>query len=166
MTTLPITGVQSRIETGEAEAVGPMRSLAPSVATGEKGSAFADTLAQSERVGAHRPLVRHEAEKVSPLQEFEAFALRNFVESMLPDEKSTFFGSGTAGSIWRSMLAEHLGASLAENGGIGIADIVSERDARAGAKSETSTAPRSAPAADILARLSTPFDLSDNFSDE
>ena len=166
MTTLPITGVQSRIETGEAEAAGPMRPMAPSTAARDEGAAFAETLSQSERVGAHRPLVRHEAQKASPLQEFEAFALRNFVESMLPDEKSTFFGSGTAGSIWRSMLAEHLGASLAENGGIGIADIVAERDPRAGKKSDVNSASRSAPAGDILARLSTSFDPSDNFPDE
>ncbi|MCQ0988170.1 rod-binding protein [Jiella marina] len=74
-----------------------------------------------------RPLVKHEARKVSPLEQFEGFVLRNFVETMLPSTEGEFFGQGTAGEIWRSMLAEEIGKEIAQGGGIGIADMIGEK---------------------------------------
>lgn len=71
-----------------------------------------------------RPIVAHEAQAVSPLEKFEAFVLRSFVESMLPDADSSYFGTGTAGEVWRSMLAEQIGNEIAAGGGIGIADTL------------------------------------------
>ncbi|WP_267426823.1 rod-binding protein [Methylobacterium sp. GC_Met_2] len=62
--------------------------------------------------------------KGSPAQQFEAFFLQSFVESMLPQGASAVFGKGNAGSIWRSMLAEQLGAQLAKSGGVGIARMI------------------------------------------
>lgn len=70
------------------------------------------------------PLVAHEARAVPPLEQFEGFVLRSFVESMLPSEASSYFGSGTAGAIWRSMMAEEIGNELARGGGIGIASAI------------------------------------------
>lgn len=58
------------------------------------------------------------------LQQFEGFVLRTFVEAMLPKENASFFGSGTAGDIWRSMMAERLGEEIAAGGGIGIAELL------------------------------------------
>ena len=52
---------------------------------------------------------------------FEAMVLSNFVESMLPSNASSVFGTGTAGGIWKSMLAQQIGTELARSGGIGIA---------------------------------------------
>ena len=57
----------------------------------------------------------------NPHQQFEAFVLQSFVESMLPKDSETVFGKGTAGGIWKSMLAEQIGAQIAKAGGIGIA---------------------------------------------
>jgi hypothetical protein len=54
-------------------------------------------------------------------RKFEAFVLQVFVETMLPDKAQDVFGKGTAGNIWRSMLAEQLGNQLAKGKGIGIA---------------------------------------------
>jgi len=54
-------------------------------------------------------------------QEFEAYILQTFVESMLPKEAESTYGKGTAGSIWKSMLAEQIGAQISRAGGIGIA---------------------------------------------
>jgi hypothetical protein len=54
-------------------------------------------------------------------RKFEAFVLQVFVDSMLPKESQDVFGKGTAGSIWRSMLAEQLGNQLAQGKGVGIA---------------------------------------------
>ncbi|MEF2071751.1 rod-binding protein [Consotaella aegiceratis] len=68
----------------------------------------------------------HESSQAGPYEKFEAFVLRSFVESMLPSENSSFFGEGTAGGIWRSMMAEQIGDELAKGGGIGIADMLEE----------------------------------------
>jgi hypothetical protein len=54
-------------------------------------------------------------------RKFEAFVLQVFVETMLPEKAQDIFGKGTAGGIWRSMLAEQLGNQLAQGKGIGIA---------------------------------------------
>ena len=54
-------------------------------------------------------------------RKFEAFILQTFVETMLPKESEEIFGKGTAGSVWKSMLAEQLGNQLAKGKGIGIA---------------------------------------------
>jgi flagellar protein FlgJ len=52
---------------------------------------------------------------------FEAMALASMIESAMPKEGDSIFGSGTAGSVWKSMLAEQIGEQMAEAGGIGIA---------------------------------------------
>lgn len=54
-------------------------------------------------------------------RKFEAFILQTFVETMLPKDSEQVFGKGTAGGVWKSMLAEQLGAQLAKGKGIGIA---------------------------------------------
>jgi hypothetical protein len=54
-------------------------------------------------------------------RKFEAFVLQVFVENMLPQQANDIFGKGTAGNVWRSMLAEQLGTQLAQGKGIGIA---------------------------------------------
>ena len=55
-------------------------------------------------------------------QRFEAMILQSFIGSMLPADGEELYGKGTAGEIWKGMMAEQLGAALAKNGGIGIAD--------------------------------------------
>lgn len=67
--------------------------------------------------------------ELSTAQQFESFVLQSFIEPMLPKEDSSFFGEGTAGSIWKSMLAERIGAEMAASGGIGIAAMVEKRNA-------------------------------------
>jgi hypothetical protein len=53
-------------------------------------------------------------------QGFEALLLQNMVATMLP-QSSDLFGEGSAGAIWRSMLAEVLAADLAKKIDLGIA---------------------------------------------
>ncbi|PIT02871.1 rod-binding protein [Bradyrhizobium nitroreducens] len=55
-------------------------------------------------------------------RKFEAFILQTFVETMLPKDSEEVFGKGTAGGVWKSMLAEQLGSQLAKGKGIGIAE--------------------------------------------
>jgi peptidoglycan hydrolase FlgJ len=101
---------------------------------------FAETLGN---VGTPRPIAPHmpfdpalalvrmqnqdtlAAQAGSPFEKYEAFVLSSFVETMLPKDSEVLYGAGTAGEIWKSMLAEGLGAQLAKVGGIGIADMLS-----------------------------------------
>ncbi len=57
-------------------------------------------------------------------KEFEAMFLRQTLESMLPDEKNSIFGGGTAGGMWRSMMADKISGVLAERGVLGLADML------------------------------------------
>jgi peptidoglycan hydrolase FlgJ len=68
------------------------------------------------------------ADRAKPNERFEAFVLQTFIQSMLPRDSEALFGAGTAGEIWKSMLAEGLGAQLARTGGIGIARMLAEHD--------------------------------------
>jgi len=47
--------------------------------------------------------------------------LQSFIGDMLPKDSEALYGEGTAGEIWKGMMAEQLGAALAKGGGIGIA---------------------------------------------
>ena len=69
------------------------------------------------------------ARRADPYERFEAFVLQTVVQSMLPKGDSALFGAGTAGEIWKSMLAEGIGAQLARSGGVGIAEMLSARSA-------------------------------------
>ncbi|WP_394690753.1 rod-binding protein [Hoeflea sp.] len=59
---------------------------------------------------------------VETYQRFEAMILQKFIGSMLPQDSEELYGKGTAGEIWKGMMAEQLGTVLAKGGGIGIAD--------------------------------------------
>ncbi|MDA4847563.1 rod-binding protein [Hoeflea poritis] len=60
-------------------------------------------------------------------REFEAMVLQSFIKSMLPTDAENLYGSGTAGDIWKGMMAEQLGKALAAAGGIGIAEQLSDQ---------------------------------------
>lgn len=54
-------------------------------------------------------------------QSFEAMTLATMIESAMPDDASSYFGAGTAGSVWKSMLADQIAQQMAAAGGVGIA---------------------------------------------
>ncbi len=56
-----------------------------------------------------------------PYQQFEAFVLQTFIQSMFPKDATHVFGGGIAGSYWSSMLSEEIAGQVAKSGGIGIA---------------------------------------------
>src|SRR3712207_9174562 len=58
-------------------------------------------------------------------QDFEAYILQTFVESMLPKDAENTYGKGNAGSIWKSMLAEQIGGPLSKARGVRIVGRVS-----------------------------------------
>lgn len=65
--------------------------------------------------------------KPEPGVQFEAFFLQSFIQSILPQDATEVFGEGTAGEVWKSMLAEKVAMQFAEAGGIGIAKMISPK---------------------------------------
>jgi flagellar protein FlgJ len=85
---------------------------------------------------------------------FEAFLVQTFVESMLPTDAPNVFGSGTAGKIWKSMLAEHLANEIAQGTAFGIADKIAkhrEKRAKDGAPGVTASSHQDTTASDTKA---------------
>jgi peptidoglycan hydrolase FlgJ len=55
----------------------------------------------------------------------ETLVAKMMVETMLPKEGESTFGKGTAGGVWRSMLADRLASELTRGKGLGIMNNVS-----------------------------------------
>ena len=66
------------------------------------------------------------------LRKFETMVLQNFVKSMLPAESEETYGKGTAGEMWRGMMADQLGEALGKGGGIGIAEALAKKSGISG----------------------------------
>ena len=63
--------------------------------------------------------------------EFEAMALNSLVgETAAEGVRYAFFGQGTAGEVWRSMLSEQIARQIAKSGALGL-EPASVRDPRA-----------------------------------
>ena len=62
-------------------------------------------------------------------QQFEAMYLRQMLEEWMPKDANDLFGEGTAGSVWRSMLVDHMATTLAKTGTIGIAQLIVKPEA-------------------------------------
>ncbi|NBB48634.1 rod-binding protein [Rhizobium sp. CRIBSB] len=98
----------------------------------EKGAGFGATVdilnrtANAARIEATAETVEDAGKPPKVYRDFEAVYLTNFVQSMLPDESEEIYGKGNAGEMWKSMMAEQLGSTLAESGGVGIAQQMYE----------------------------------------
>jgi peptidoglycan hydrolase FlgJ len=57
-------------------------------------------------------------------QQFEALYLRQMLDEWMPKDAEDLFGEGTAGSVWRSMLADNMATTLSKSGKIGIAQMI------------------------------------------
>ena len=66
------------------------------------------------------------------LRKFETMVLQNFVKSMMPSESEQIYGEGTAGEMWRGMMADQLGEALGKGGGIGIAEALAKKSGISG----------------------------------
>ena len=61
-------------------------------------------------------------------ENFEAFFLGQMLQPMFSSiEPAEPFGGGHAEKIWKSLMVDEVGKSMAKNGGIGIADMI-QRD--------------------------------------
>lgn len=68
------------------------------------------------------------AEIPEAYRKFESMVLGNFVQSMMPEDGEEIFGKGTAGEIWKDMMAQEIGKVIADGGGIGIAARMAAED--------------------------------------
>ncbi|NNE25003.1 MAG: flagellar biosynthesis protein FlgJ [Rhizobiales bacterium] len=57
-------------------------------------------------------------------RQFETLILKDFVQRMLPAEAEATFGEGTAGSIWKSWMADAVATEVAKSGGVGISNML------------------------------------------
>jgi len=83
------------------------------------------------------PVIRQSEGSNGVYRKFEAFVLQMFVEAMLPKDTEQVFGKGSAGNIWRSMMAEQIGNEVAKGKGIGIAQQLAKSRAVAAPGTES-----------------------------
>jgi len=71
-------------------------------------------------------------------QKFEAFIIQSCLETILPKSEGGFFGRGTAGDVWRSMVAEQIGDQIAKAGGLGLRKLLDQNLSTRAEHSKTS----------------------------
>ncbi|MDH4983631.1 rod-binding protein [Hyphomicrobium sp. D-2] len=79
------------------------------------------------QVAAHTPrtrVIESSSSESNVYTQFEAVLLQNMVEEMMPKDSQAMFGSGTAGNMWKSMLAEKIAEQIAKSGALGIAEQI------------------------------------------
>jgi hypothetical protein len=59
-----------------------------------------------------------------PMEQFEAFIIQSCLETILPKSEQGLFGHGSAGGIWRSMIAEQIANEVARAGGVGLRKVL------------------------------------------
>lgn len=93
-------------------------------------NAGADTVRASQSAPSTRAAAASDKKSDVYIQ-FEAVLLQNMVEAMMPSDTEALMGSGTAGQVWKSMLAEKIAAEIARSGVLGIAKQVAAGEAAA-----------------------------------
>jgi flagellar protein FlgJ len=79
-----------------------------------------------------------------PYEQFEVTVLKTLIESMLPQKADAVFGSGFAGGIWKSMMAQSFAEVAGRSGFAHLARTIEERKK---AKERSNTVMASSPAA-------------------
>ncbi len=85
-------------------------------ATGSASEPFSTHLSASVSGAAEK------AQDAEAYKKFESLVLGSFIQSMLPENTDSVYGGGLSGNMWKSVLAQHLGDAVADNGGVGIAN--------------------------------------------
>lgn len=102
----------------------------PQSANAAKLSAQADGKGLNSTAGTRpaglRSTPQTPADKAKAYEQFEGFLLQTFVEAMLPKDAPNVFGSGPAGDIWKSMMAQYLAEEMAESTKFGVAQSIAE----------------------------------------
>lgn len=97
------------VETGFRCEVNSAASPAPE-------AAFALLVGKADAMALVPPFDHSQARAVRAQREFEAFAMRTFIDGILPDTSGGMFGTGAAGRMWSSLLAEKVADSISAGG--------------------------------------------------
>lgn len=120
------------------------------IAPTQRTQSAVGTSAQAQSLTSSRPAAKIQT-KPGPYVQFEAYVLQSFIQSILPQNATEVFGEGTAGEVWKSMLAEKMAMQMAQSGGIGIAKMIApKRDADASAPAGGAAAVKAATAGRLL----------------
>jgi peptidoglycan hydrolase FlgJ len=60
-------------------------------------------------------------------RQFEVTVLKTMFDEMLPQKAAAVYGTGFAGSVWKSMLAQSMAEVAGEAGGVGLATALEAR---------------------------------------
>ena len=103
-------------------------ALAASIAERRAG-ASSETLATEHVAGVNAAdAAKLKAESAG--QQFEAMFLRQMLEEFMPKDSQTNFGGGTAGTVWRSMLADSMATTMSKSGSMGLAHLIVAHDVK------------------------------------
>jgi hypothetical protein len=72
------------------------------------------------RLAALNPNATADQKTAQTQVEFEASILKTFVDAMLPKDETDVYGQGSAGDIWKSMLADQIAKQIARSGAFAI----------------------------------------------
>lgn len=103
----------------KAEAAAPAADAAPEWTTDVRVTA-ANT-SRPARIRSSDGAPGGAGKEGGPYVQFEAMLLQTMIETMMPEDAEAVYGSGTAGKVWKSMLAEKVAAEIARTGTLGIA---------------------------------------------
>jgi flagellar protein FlgJ len=99
----------------------------------ETGNGFANTVAVLNQSEGSSGLgdINNRAEPVKipeTYRKLEAMVLQDFVKSMLPAESEEVYGKGTAGEMWKGMMADQVANVMSQGQGVGIAkSLITDR---------------------------------------
>jgi flagellar protein FlgJ len=83
-------------------------------------------------ISAAFPGAAHSVKSGNPYEQFEVTVLKSLFEFMLPAKATSVFGSGFAGEVWKSMLADSLADVAGKAGIAGIARTLEARKQNGG----------------------------------
>jgi peptidoglycan hydrolase FlgJ len=115
----------ARLEKARAENAGEafQAALANAAGSGAPPAAQAQSAsAAAAPTTRNAPLIRKDTSQANAMEKFEAYFLQTAIQDMLPKNAEHVFGSGLAGDIWKSMLAEQIAAEMAKSTKFGIAE--------------------------------------------
>ena len=106
-----------------ADRLAKMSSTAPAEPFSETLDSLASDTRSTSIPAPSRPISHTDSSAAArkAYQGFETMTLQTFIEAAMPEDDSAVYGSGTAGSVWKSMLSEQIANQMAKSGGVGIA---------------------------------------------
>jgi hypothetical protein len=106
-------------------AAGPVAAPAPASAPATASAEGARLAALAKARTA--PMISSDTSPAKAMEKLEAFFLQSALQEMLPKDAENVYGSGLAGDVWKSMLAEQIAAELAKATKFGIAEQLAGR---------------------------------------